>query len=96
MQIEALSIPLEGDEEATEQLNRFLRTPNVLSLEKAAVVAQGRWSWSVCVEFLRAAQAQRPLRGQCHSGPFRPLAVQRGVGRNDTLGKDCLRVTWLP
>ncbi len=52
MQIQVFSIPMEGDEEATEQLNRFLRTHKVLCIEKAAVVAQGRQYWSVCVEFL--------------------------------------------
>ena len=52
MQIQVFSIPMEGDEEATEQLNRFLRTHKVLCIEKAPVVAQGRQYWSVCVEFL--------------------------------------------
>jgi hypothetical protein len=52
VQIQVFSIPMEGDEEATEQLNRFLRTHKVLCIEKAAVIAQGRQFWSVCVEFL--------------------------------------------
>ncbi len=52
MQIEVFSIPMEGDNEATEQLNRFLRAHKVLCIEKAPVVANGRQYWSVCVEFL--------------------------------------------
>jgi superfamily II DNA helicase RecQ len=52
MQIQVFSIPMEGDEEATQQLNLFLRTHKVLSIEKAPVIAAGRQYWSVCVEFL--------------------------------------------
>lgn len=39
MQIQVFSIPMEGDEEATEQLNRFLRTHKVLCFEKAPIHA---------------------------------------------------------
>ena len=52
MQIEVFSIPMEGDNEATEQLNRFLRAHKVLCIEKAPVIANGRQYWSVCVEYL--------------------------------------------
>jgi hypothetical protein len=42
MQIQVFSIPMEGDEEATQQLNLFLRTHKVLSIDKAPVIAAGR------------------------------------------------------
>ncbi|MEZ6013868.1 MAG: hypothetical protein R3F49_02030 [Planctomycetota bacterium] len=40
------SIPMEGDPEATEQLNAFFRSQKVLSIETAAVAAGDRQSWS--------------------------------------------------
>lgn len=52
MQIQVFSISMEADPEATEQLNSFLRSLHVLSIEKAALAAGGRQHWSVCVEDL--------------------------------------------
>jgi hypothetical protein len=52
MQVRVFSIPMEGDEDAQEDLNRFLRGHKVLSIDKVAVVAQGRQFWSICVEYL--------------------------------------------
>jgi len=63
MQIQAFSIPMEGDEEATAQLNVFLRTHKVLRIEKVPVIAQGCQYWAVCVEF----PSRRP--GAVPSGP---------------------------
>jgi len=60
MQIQVFSIPMEGDPEATEQLNTFLRSQKVLSIEKAAVAAGGRQYWSVCVEYLPRRGAEGP------------------------------------
>jgi len=60
MQIQVFSIPMEGDAEATEQLNAFLRSQKVLSIEKAAVAAGGRQYWSVCVEYLPRRGAEGP------------------------------------
>ncbi len=52
MQVRVFSIPMEGDDDAQEDCNRFLRAHKVLSIEKVAVVAQGRQFWSLCVEYL--------------------------------------------
>lgn len=52
MQMRVFAIPLDGDDEATEELNRFLRGQRVLSVEKVAVIDKGRHYWSVCVEYL--------------------------------------------
>lgn len=43
---------MDGDSVATDELNVFLRTQKVLSVDKVAVVDQGRHYWSVCVEYL--------------------------------------------
>lgn len=52
MQMRVFAIPMDGDDEATEELNRFLRGQKVLSVEKVAVVDKGRHYWSVCIEYL--------------------------------------------
>ncbi|MCU0866123.1 MAG: hypothetical protein MUC36_20255 [Planctomycetes bacterium] len=46
------AILMDGDDEATEELNRFLRGQKVLSVEKVGVVDQGRHYRSICVEYL--------------------------------------------
>ncbi len=52
MQIQVHSIPMEGDSIAAEELNLFLRSQKVLSVEKVAVTDQGRHFWSICIEYL--------------------------------------------
>ena len=52
MQIRIFALPMEGDELATEECNKFLRGQRVLSVQKTAVVDGGRHYWSVCVEYL--------------------------------------------
>jgi len=42
MQMRVFAIPMDGDDEATEELNRFLRGQKVLSVEKVAVVNRSR------------------------------------------------------
>lgn len=54
MQIRVFAVPMDGDPEAIEERNRFLRGNRVLSVEKVAVIDHGRHYWSVCVEFLQA------------------------------------------
>ena len=64
MQMRVFAIPMDGDDEATEELNRFLRGQKVLSVEKVGVVDQGRHYWSICVEYLtrRAGESSIPAR----------------------------------
>lgn len=52
MQVRVFTIPMDGDPEAIEELNAFLRGQKVLSVEKVAVVDHGRHYWSLCVEYL--------------------------------------------
>jgi hypothetical protein len=58
MQIQVLSIPVDGDGNSMEELNVFLRTHRVLSVDKVAVMDQGRRYWSVYVEYLVCKGAQ--------------------------------------
>jgi superfamily II DNA helicase RecQ len=80
MQIQVFSIPMEGDEEATAQLNLFLRTHKVLCIEKAPVIAQGRQYWSVCVEFLprRPGSAPATASGSANT-PDKPKIDYRQI-----------------
>jgi len=50
MQIQVFSIPMEGDEEATAQLNLFLRTHKALCIASAAVTERGCSYLSAYVE----------------------------------------------
>jgi len=52
MQVRVFAIPMEGEPDALEELNVFLRSHRVLSVEKAAVVDHGRHYWAICVEYL--------------------------------------------
>jgi superfamily II DNA helicase RecQ len=58
MQIRIFALPMEGDELATEECNKFLRGQRVLSVQKTAVVDGGRHYWSVCVEYLPRRNAE--------------------------------------
>lgn len=58
MQIRICALPMEGDELATEECNKFLRGQRVLSVQKTAVVDGGRHYWSVCVEYLPRRNAE--------------------------------------
>lgn len=50
MQIRVFSIPMDGELQALEEMNDFLRSQKVLSVEKVAVVDHGRHDGSLCVE----------------------------------------------
>ncbi len=58
MQIQVFSIAMDGDGNSMEELNVFLRTHRVLSVDKVAVMDQGRHYWSVYVEYLVRKGAQ--------------------------------------
>ncbi|MCA3010226.1 MAG: HRDC domain-containing protein [Phycisphaerales bacterium] len=55
MQIRIFALPMDGDEQAAEECNKFLRGQRVLSVQKTPVVEGGRHFWSVCVEYLPRA-----------------------------------------
>ena len=42
MQVQVFAIPMEGDGDAVDELNRFLRANRVLSIAKVGVVDPGR------------------------------------------------------
>jgi superfamily II DNA helicase RecQ len=80
MQIQVFSIPMEGDEDAVAQLNRFLRTHKVLCIEKAPVLAHGRQYWSVCVEYLqRRPESEATRHGSGGGAAEKPKTDYRQV-----------------
>jgi hypothetical protein len=52
MQFKLFSIPATGDAEAEEELNRFLRSHRVVSVEKELVQGGHTAYWCFCVEYL--------------------------------------------
>ena len=52
MQFKTFSIPLVGGERINEDLNVFLRSKKVLSVDKQLVVSSGAAFWSFCVGYL--------------------------------------------
>lgn len=65
MQVRVFAIPMDGDAEAMDEVNAFLRSQKVLSVEKVAVADHGRHYWSLCVEYLprRPAESALPRTG---------------------------------
>lgn len=53
MQLKVFAVPGQGGEEAMEEMNKFLRSHRVLSIEKRMVEQGGYWSF--CVEYLERA-----------------------------------------
>ncbi|MCP5535557.1 MAG: hypothetical protein H7A51_04885 [Akkermansiaceae bacterium] len=51
MQYEVFTIPAGGGEE-TEELNKFLRSHRVVSVDKHLVTEGGQPRWVFCVEYL--------------------------------------------
>jgi len=71
---------MDADEDGLEELNVFLRTHKVLSVEKVPVVVQGRQYWSFCVEYLeRAAGARDSARGAQNAGNNKPRTDYREI-----------------
>ena len=81
MQIRVFTIPMDGDDEAIEELNRFLRGQKVLCVEKVAVVDHGRHYWSVCVEYLprRNGEQQTAAAGSSAMHSTKPRIDYREV-----------------
>lgn len=52
MQLKITAIPADGPEEMVEELNKFLRSHRVLSVERRLVETGGSAYWAVCVEYL--------------------------------------------
>jgi len=78
MQLRVFSVPAEGSEEAVEDLNKFLRSHRVLSIEKRMVEQGGYWSF--CVEYLE--------RGGEGGGPGTTDRAKRGVDYKEILSAE--------
>ena len=56
LQFRVISIPATGDVDAEEELNRFLRSHRVVSVQKQLVLEGGTAYWCFCVEYLLGAK----------------------------------------
>lgn len=52
MQLRVFSIPLHAGDEHQDDMNRFLRSHRVLSVDKRFTDAPGQACWTFCVEYL--------------------------------------------
>ena len=57
MQIKIFSIPTYGGEGLNEEMNRFLRSKKVLSVDSVLVATGGSSYWSFCVRYIEGAKA---------------------------------------
>lgn len=78
MQLKVFSVSAQGGEEAVEEMNRFLRSHRVLSIEKRMVEQGGYWSF--CVEYLE--------RGGEGGGPGVADRAKRGVDYKEILSAE--------
>ncbi|QDU83511.1 hypothetical protein Pla163_06100 [Planctomycetes bacterium Pla163] len=57
MQTQVFAVPTAGDEATLGQMDVFLRSHRVLSVDRTAVVHDGRQFWPFCVERLERVAA---------------------------------------
>ena len=57
MQVKVFTIPLFDNDNVTNELNAFLRSQKVLTLDKQLVTFDGQACWSFCVTYLTAPGA---------------------------------------
>ena len=62
MPYDFFQIPVQGGGEATEALNRRLRSGRIASVRKEFVVAEGAAYWAFCVEYVDGAAAPTSSR----------------------------------
>lgn len=55
MQFKFFSIQAPGGEHVTEELNIFLRSKKVLSVERRLVTTEGGTFWHICIEYIEEA-----------------------------------------
>ena len=64
MQYKFFVIPIKSNDDAAEEMNRFLRAHRVLAVEKRFMEGGENPCWSFCVEYLEgAAAAAAPAKG---------------------------------
>lgn len=56
MQIKIFTVPVQGGEEANEELNRFLRGHKILQVEQQLVGNSGENCWTFCVRYITTTQ----------------------------------------
>jgi ribonuclease D len=85
MQVRVFTIPMDGEgNDAVDELNVFLRSQKVLSVEKVAVVDRGRHFWSLCIEYLprRLSESTSPATA-AHGDANRPRIDYREILTKD-------------
>jgi hypothetical protein len=60
MQLRFFTIPIQGGEEAAEELDRFLAAERILSVDRRFVEDGGASAWALCVSYEPADQGRPP------------------------------------
>ena len=63
MQYKFFVIPIKSNDDAAEEMNRFLRAHRILAVEKRFMEGGENPCWSFCVEYLEGATAAAPAKG---------------------------------
>lgn len=81
MQVRVFTIPMDGEgSDAVDELDVFLRSQKVLSVEKVAVIDHGRHFWSLCIEYLPRRPAETGTPGTiAHGDANRPRIDYREI-----------------
>lgn len=58
MQIKIFTVPLQGGEVASEELNRFLRGHKILQVEQQLVSEASGSSWTFCVRYINGSSVE--------------------------------------
>lgn len=60
MQYKIFTIPIHDGQDQLVELNRFLRSEKIVTVDKSLVVVEGSAFWSFCVQFLPGAAVSGP------------------------------------
>lgn len=52
MQYKIFTIPIHGGQDSLVELNRFLRSEKIITVDKNLVVVEGNAFWSFCIQFI--------------------------------------------
>lgn len=64
MQIKIFSIPIGGDESATEEMNHFLRANKIVDIRKELATVGGNSCWTFCITYILNNNPQAVKSGE--------------------------------
>jgi superfamily II DNA helicase RecQ len=64
MQIKIFSIPIGGDESATEEMNHFLRANKIVDIRKELATVGGNSCWTFCITYILSNNPQAVKSGE--------------------------------